>query len=86
MPREVDVTYVVSPNLTEEQAAAAREALHNLARLLGRVSANACHELGLEPDMNDPEVAKEIMIATLEALVLSKPSDRAKSRPRKPIG
>lgn len=85
MLRDVDVTYVVSPNVADEQAAAAREALHDLARLLGRVSANACHELGL-PDMNDPEVAKEIMMATLEALVLSKPSERAKSRPRKPIG
>jgi len=83
----MDVTYVVSsPNLTEKQAASARDSLRDLARLLGCVSAKACHELGLQPDMKDPEVAREIMLATLEALVLSKPSGRTKNRLRKPIG
>ena len=41
MPREPKVTYVVPENLTEEQIAEARQSLMELARILGRTTAEA---------------------------------------------
>lgn len=76
MPREPQVTYVVPENLTEEQIAEARQSLTELARILGRASADACHELGITFDMDDPQVARDVMMATLEGLVLSNPRTR----------
>lgn len=71
------VTRWVAPeNSTDEQVAEARRALEDLAKLLGRASANACHELGITFDMDDPEVARDVMMAALEGLVLSRPKDR----------
>lgn len=79
--REPDVRYVVPENLTEEQIAEAKEKLHELARLLGRISANACHELGIQLDMDDPEVAREVMKMTFEAVFYSSsPSARTKRK------
>ena len=75
--RNEPVTRWVAPeNSTDEQVAEARRALEDLAKLLGRASANACHELGIRFDMDDPEVARGIMMATLEGLVLSRPKAR----------
>jgi len=72
--RNEPVTRWVAPeNLTDEQIAEARRALEDFAKLLGRASANACHELGIGFDMDDPQVARDVMMATLEGLVLSRP-------------
>lgn len=67
---------VAPPNLTEAQAAEAKQALKELAKILGRATADACHRLGISFDMDDPHVARELMLATVEALVLSEPAQR----------
>ena len=75
--RNEPITRWVAPeNLTDEQITEARRALEELARVLGRASANACHELGISFDMDDPQVAREVMMATFEGLVLSRPPAR----------
>ena len=75
--RNEPVTRWVAPeNLTDEQIAEARRALEDLAKLLGRASANACHELGISFDMDDPQVARNVMMATFEGLLLSRPPAR----------
>ena len=75
--RNEPVTRGVAPgNLTDEQIAQARRALEDLARVLGRASANACHELGISFDMDDPQVARDVMMATFEGLLLSRPPAR----------
>ena len=78
MPHESDVRHVVPENFTAEQMADAKRALEELAKALGRVSARACHEMGIRFDMDDPEVAREVMKMTFEAMFLSEP----KKRPR----
>ena len=75
--RNEPITRWVAPeNLTDEEIAEARRALEDLAKLLGRASANACHELGITFDMDDPQVARDVMMATFEGLVLSRPPAR----------
>ena len=76
MPREPQITYVVPKYLTEEQIAEARQSLTELARLLGRASAKACHEIGITFDMDDPQVARDVMMATFDGLFLSHPRTR----------
>ena len=68
--------WVAPENLTDEQIAEARRALEDLAKLLGRANARACHELGISFDMDDPQVARDVMMATLEGLVLNRPPAR----------
>ena len=75
--RNEPVTRWLAPeNLTDEQIADPRRALEDLAKLLGRASARAVHELGISFDMNDPQVARDVMMATFEALVYSHPPTR----------
>lgn len=76
MTREPQITYVVPENLTEEQIAEAHQSLAELARILGRATAEACHKLRIDFDMDDPQVARDVMMATLEGLVLSRPPAR----------
>lgn len=76
MTREPRVSYVVPEDLTEEQVAEARQSLMELAGILGRASAEACHKLGITFDMDDPQVARDVMMATFEGLVLSRPPPR----------
>lgn len=78
---ESDVGWVVPADLSDEQVAEARRAIEDLAKLLGRVSAKACHDLGITFDMEDPEVAREVMKMTFEALVYSTPPTPGK-RPK----
>ncbi len=80
MPREPDVRWVVPDNITEEQIEEARERLKDLARSLGRISADVCHEMGIRFDMDDPEVAREVMKLTFEGLFLSPPPKKASKR------
>jgi hypothetical protein len=72
--REPDFRWVTSENLTDEQIAEARERLNDLARSLGRISARASHEMGIQFDMDDPEVAREVMRLTFEGVFYSSPS------------
>lgn len=58
MPREFDVRYVVPENITEEQIADAKRAMEDLVKSLARISARACDELGIDFDMDDPDVAR----------------------------
>ena len=75
--RNEPVTRWVAPeNPTDEQNAEARRALEDLAKLLGRASARACYELCISFDMDDPQVARDVMMATLDGLVLSRPPAR----------
>ena len=73
MKQKPQVTYVVAKNLTEEQIAEARQALMQLARILGRAIADGCHKLGVAFDMDDPQVVRDLITVTFEALVYSKP-------------
>ncbi len=79
MKREAHVRYVLQENLTEEQIAEAKEKLHDLARLLGRVSAQVCHKMGIQFDMDDPEVARQVMELTFEGMFLTAPKKRQRS-------
>ena len=68
MPREPQITYVVPENLTEEQIAEAHQSLGELARILGRATAEACHKLRIDFDMDDPQAARDDMMATFDGL------------------
>jgi NAD(P)-dependent dehydrogenase (short-subunit alcohol dehydrogenase family) len=73
MPAEPDVRYVVPADISEEDVAEARKALEDLARALGRISARVWHEMGIRFDMDDPEVAREVLTMTFEAMFLTAP-------------
>lgn len=73
MKREPDVRYIVPDKLTEEQIAEPKEKLHELARALGRVSAQVCHKMGIRFDMDGPEVARDAMKLTIEGRFYSPP-------------
>lgn len=62
------VKWVTPENLTEEQIAQGRQALENLIRHMARAAADASIRLGIEFDMDDPEVARDVMKATFEGL------------------
>jgi hypothetical protein len=53
-----------------------RQALEELAKLLGRASAKACHELGITFDMDDPQVARDVIMGTFDGLFRSHPRAR----------
>ena len=86
MKREPDVHYVVPEDLTEEQIAKAKETLHDIARLLGRVSAQVCHKMGIQFDMDDPEVAREVMKLTFDGMFLTAPRKPQRSEASKRKG
>ena len=73
MPQEPETKWVVPTDLTEEEIADAQSALADLAKHLGRISARACHELEITFDMDDPEIAREVIKMTFEALFYSQP-------------
>lgn len=56
----------------ERELAEAREQLMELARILGRAAARAAHKRGLQFDLDDPQVAKDLMRTTFDAVVLSR--------------
>ena len=74
-------TWVTPENLTEEQLAEGRRALESLIKIMARATVDACDRLGIEFDMDDPEVARDVMKAAFEGLFLSKPG-RTKRRMR----
>ena len=80
MPDEPHTTWAPPENLTEEQVAEARRALENLIKMTARATADACDRLGIEFDMDDPEVARDVMKATFEGLIYSKPAPAGRSK------
>lgn len=72
MPREPQVIYRMAENLTEKEIAEAHQSLMDLARILGRATAEACHKLRINFDMDDPRVARDVMVAAFEGLALSR--------------
>ena len=74
MPDEPQTTWVRPGNLTEEQIAEARRPLEDLIRIMARATVDACDRLGIEFDMDDPEVARDVMKATFDRLFLSPPT------------
>ena len=74
MPDEPRTTWVTPENLTEEQVADARRALESLVKIMARATVDACDRLGIEFDMDDPEVARDVKKATFEGLFYSRPA------------
>jgi hypothetical protein len=64
--------------ISDEKRAEAKAHLIELAKALGRASATACHKLGIRFDMDDPQVARDVMLATFDGLFLSKPRARCR--------
>lgn len=60
----------------ERELAEARQQLMELARIMGRAAARAAHKRGLHFDLNDPQVQKDMMHATFDALFLSRHASR----------
>lgn len=78
---EPETRWVTPENLTDEQIAEARRALENLIRIMARVAVEGSIQLGVEFEMDDPEVARDVMKATFEGLFLT-PSRTAARRSR----
>ncbi|HEX5184976.1 MAG TPA: hypothetical protein VFW19_17695 [Allosphingosinicella sp.] len=74
--RSADVTYVEKENPTDEEIARARQAWENLIRLIARTAAKASIKLGIEFDMDDPQVARDVMKATFDGLFLPPPAKK----------
>lgn len=47
---------------------------------MARATVDACHKLGIEFDMDDPEVARDVMKATFAGLLYSKPAPDGRSK------
>jgi hypothetical protein len=73
---EPQTRWVTPENLTEEQMAEARRALESLIKIVARATVDACEKLGIQFDMDDPEVARDVMKATFEGLFLSRAQPR----------
>ena len=56
------------------------KALLPLVRALARATARACHNLKIEPDMDDPVVAREMLAMTFDAMLWSKPAARRRRK------
>lgn len=78
--RSEGVTYIEKENPSEEEMARARQAWENLIKLIARTAADASIRLGIEFDMDDPQVARDVMKATFEGLFLSQPARKPRSR------
>ena len=74
--RNVDTVWLERDNLSEEEPADGRPAAEDLIRSIARVTAEACAKLGVESDMDDPEVARDVFGAAIEGLVKSRPPTR----------
>ena len=78
--RSADGTYIEKENPTEEEIARATQAWENLIKLIARTAAEASVRLGIEVDMDDPQVARAVMKATFEGLFLSQPEKKKRDR------
>lgn len=62
-----NTSWIVPEQPRDEEIAEGRQAMENLAKYLGRVSAQACHDLRIQFDMDNPDVAREVIKMTFEA-------------------
>ena len=69
-------SWIVPEKPRDEEIAEGKQALENLVRSLARAAADACHRHGLEFDMDNPEVARDVMQATFEAIAYARPPNR----------
>ena len=56
-----------TPPPSEAEAAEAKRLLLELAGALGRQAARAAHKARIQFDMDDPQVARDVLMATLES-------------------
>ena len=78
--RNADTVWLERNDLSEEEQAEARRAAENLIKSIARATVDACSKLGVEFDMDDPEVARDVFGAAIEGLFGS--STPAKKRTR----
>lgn len=79
MRNEPQATWVTPENLTEEHVEEARRALEGLIKIMARATVDACDRLGIEFDMDDPEVARDVMKATFDGLFCSEAASSGRS-------
>jgi hypothetical protein len=77
---EPQTRWVTPENLSEAQIAAARRALDSLIKLMARATVDACDRLGIAFDMDDPQVARDVMKATFEGLFMPKTEARRRRK------
>lgn len=80
MARDQNTIWTAPETLIDEDIAEARRALEELVKLLARASADAEHRLGIRFDIGDPQVARDVMMATFEGLFCSTPPRAARRR------
>jgi hypothetical protein len=66
------------PGPTDDELLEARALVRELAGILGSASAEASYKMGVRFDVDDPQVAKDLILASFDAMFLTKP------RPPKP--
>lgn len=79
-----NTSWIIPEQPRDGEIAEGKRALGNLVKSLARAAADACHKHGLEFDMDDPEVARAVMMVTFKGLLLS-PSPQRRA-PGKRIG
>ena len=62
------VTFIAKENPSEEEVAQGRQAWENLIKLLARAAVDASHKLGITFDMDDPQVARDVMKASFDGV------------------
>ncbi|WP_158703025.1 hypothetical protein [Allosphingosinicella vermicomposti] len=80
MPDQPETRWTVSENLTPEDIVEARRVVEELAKLLGRRTAQFCVERGIHFDMDDPQVAREVMMAAFDGLFRLQPRPRTAAK------
>jgi hypothetical protein len=79
-----ETRWIVPENLTPEDVAEARRVVEELAKLLGRRTAQFCVERGIHFDMDDPQVATEVMMAAFDGLFRLPPRPKPAAKRIKP--
>ena len=66
-----DTIWLERGNLSEEERAEACRGAEGLIKSIARVTVDACTKLGVEFDMDDPEVARDVFGAVIDGLFKS---------------
>jgi hypothetical protein len=77
-----NTSWIVPEQPRDEEIAEGKQALENLVKSLARAAADACHNRGLEFDMDNPQVARDVMMARFQGLFLS-PHSQPRGKPAK---
>lgn len=78
--RNVDTVWLERDNLSAEEQAEARRAAENLIKSIARATVDACSKLGVEFDMDDPEVAHDVFGAVITGLFKSPTPAKKRAR------